>query len=77
MPVKSRRQKLTQLPMLRTRPTHCVRVAGFVLKEQFLCALYEASQNSPLCDTILPADQSAVLLGGKQMQLLFSAAGRH
>ena len=35
----------------RTRPTHCVRFVNFVLKEPFLCALYKASQNNPLCDT--------------------------
>ena len=47
----------------RIRPTRVVLV---VLKEPFLCVLGETDQNTLLCNAILPANHSDVLLKRKQ-----------
>ena len=48
----------------RTRPTRFVVLV--VLKEPFLCVLGETDQNTLLCNAILPANHSDVLLKRKQ-----------
>ena len=62
----------------RTRQTLFVTVAGFVLKEQFLCVLDEASQNALLSEKKkdLPTISCALEFETEEsMWLLFSTEG--